>query len=873
MAYAHARARTRPSLIVGASIAAMALASPALAQSDSAPSASGQTAPAAAPADTGSANKEIVVTAQFRQQNLQDTPIAITALTGAALEQRGATSLSEATTSAPSVVMRQDSPAFGDAVTVSIRGLGQGDLDPAYEPGVGIYIDDVYYPRVTGANLDLMDVDRIEVLRGPQGTLTGKNSEGGAIKFYSKLPSGDNEGYVSGTYGSRNRINLRASADFKLTDSLSARISGAFADQDGYVNVYDYGCLYPSSGVPASGGGTKCLKYKEGDVGYKALRGILRYNPDDRADIVISGDYTKSSHHNGAQVLLYANNPNPNVATVNGLPFDSRFICGKFCNYDTTGQPAALFNAGFAMIPLQATSGSELDTFNSWGGSVNAKFKLSDAIQLTSITAYRQFENVFSSDDLTPANTGFGNDDLTDKSFSQELRVGAKLGNIANVTVGGYYSDEKAVYYTLQDLRYAPIPLQFIGNDPIRTKSRAVYGNLELTPADSLTIDGGLRYTHDSKTYTFHRYALDGVTPNAFLGALDGVSANFSGNRVDWRLAANYRFSPEVSAYASAATGYKAGGVGPRPFNPAQAVPFGPEKVTNYEVGLKTDLFDRKLRLNVDAFYLDFKDAQLTLLSCPSFGGPGPCALPQNAGNAHSKGVEAELSAFPVAGLEINGSVSYQDWKWTCVNPQVVGVVGTGCSSDPSVIGLIEQTPPGMMKWKWDVGAQYEIGLGSAGSLTPRLDASYQGRMTGNVLTPAVGSPGALYGQLAAYTLANARITWANADKDLTVALEVTNLFDKYYYYAKFDLTGAGAGAINGDPGRPREWAVTVKKTFGGYAASPPPPAPPAPVAPAMQTCPDGSQVLATQACAVPPPPAPQPVPPPPAAAPVGERG
>src|SRR6185437_10122394 len=204
---------------------------------------------------------------------------------------------------------------------------------------------------------------------------------------------------------------------------------------------------------------------------------------------------------NGAQVLLYANNPNPNVATVNGLPFDSRFICGKFCNYDTTGQPAA------------------------------------------------------------PVNAGFGNDDLTDKSFSQELRVGAKLGNIANVTVGGYYSDEKAVYYTLQDLRYAPIPLQFIGNDPIRTKSRAVYGNLELTPADSLTIDGGLRYTHDSKTYTFHRYALDGVTPNAFLGALDGVSANFSGNRVDWRLAANYRFSPEVSAYASAATGYKAGGV------------------------------------------------------------------------------------------------------------------------------------------------------------------------------------------------------------------------------------------------------------------------------------------------------------------------
>lgn len=119
-----------------------------------------------------------------------------------------------------------------------------------------------------------------------------------------------------------------------------------------------------------------------------------------------------------------------------------------------------------------------------------------------------------------------------------------------------------------------------------------------------------------------------------------------------------------------------------------------------------------------------------------------------------------------------------------------------------------------MMKWKWSAGAQYEIDLGSAGSLTPRIDVSYQGRMTFGVTAPTPGSPSALYGQIAPYTLANARLTWANRDRDLTVALEVSNLFDKYYYYAKFDITGAGAGAISADPGRPREWAVTVKKTF-----------------------------------------------------------
>jgi len=789
---------------------------------------------------------EIVVTAQFRAQRLQDTPISITALTGASLEQRSATSLADAANSVPSVLLRPQTQGFGSAISASIRGLGQGDFNPALEPGVGIYIDDVYMPRLTGANLDLMDVQRVEVLRGPQGTLTGKNSEGGAIKFFSKLPSGGGGGYVSAGYGSRNRINLRASADFTLTDGLFARVSGTYANQGGYVDVLDYGCTHPSSGVPATGGGSKCLKYKEGDVNYQAIRGIVRFSPNARFDAVVSADYMRESRHSSAQVLLYADNPNPNVATSNGVPLDSRFLCGPRCNYDTNGQTAGAFTGYFytpaggpALIPysvyaslagipgnplgtftapfgpLNATAGSELTELTAWGVSGNVGYELSDTVKVTSVTSYREFENVFSADgDLSPANVGFGNNDVTDEFFSQELRLSAKLSSAINVTVGGYYSDEKAVYYTLQDIRYAPIPLQFIGNDPIRTKSRAAYGNVELTPLPDLTINGGLRYTHDSKSYTFVRLALDGVTPNPFLGALNGVGANFSGDRVDYRVAANYRISPEVMAYTSVATGYKAGGVGPRPFNPAQARGFGPEKVTNYEVGLKTDLFDRKVRLNLDVFYLNFKDAQLTLLSCPQYGGPGPCALPQNAGDAHSKGVEAEITARPLQGLQFEGAFSYQDWKWTCINPQVVGLAAGACSSDASVIGLIEARPPGMMKWKWSAGVQYEADLGASGTLTPRIDVNYQGDMIGNVLRPTAGSPAALFGQLEAFTLANARLTWRNRKEDLDIALEVTNIFDKYYFVSKFDLTGVGAGSISGAPGRPREWAVTVKKVF-----------------------------------------------------------
>src|SRR5580765_7750699 len=201
----------------------------------------------AQPADQ-SVLAEVIVTAQYREEKLQDTPIAITAITSDMIEEQGATKLSDILTSAPSVVFRQQSAAFGESVTAFIRGFGQADFDPAFEPGVGLYIDDVYYPRLTGANFDLMDVERVEVLRGPQGTLEGRNSEGGAIRFVTRKPTGDGDGYAAVTYGSRNRINLRGSTDFKLTDSLFGRISGAFADQGGFVDIIDYDCAHPAAG-------------------------------------------------------------------------------------------------------------------------------------------------------------------------------------------------------------------------------------------------------------------------------------------------------------------------------------------------------------------------------------------------------------------------------------------------------------------------------------------------------------------------------------------------------------------------------------------------------------------------------------------------
>jgi iron complex outermembrane receptor protein len=251
--------------------------------------------------------------------------------------------------------------------------------------------------------------------------------------------------------------------------------------------------------------------------------------------------------------------------------------------------------------------------------------------------------------------------------------------------------------------------------------------------------------------------------------------------------------------YAQFSTGYKGGGVNPRPFNPAQAQPFGPETVGAYEIGIKTDLFDRTVRFNVSAFHNDYSDIQLTLLSCPQFGGPGPCALPANAGNADIDGIEFELAIRPAEGLLIDASLSYVDFDYTFVNP------AAGTPGGPGV--QLNHVPPYLAEWQWAIGIQYEIPLGdNVGSLTPRLDLSHRS----SVFSNAVNAPTNFIG---GYELANGRLTYRSPDEDWDVSLEVTNLFDTYYLQSSFDLSGV-SGFTSAVPARPREWALTVTRRF-----------------------------------------------------------
>lgn len=834
-------------LATGISLLAICTTVPATAQDAASPPEAAQEpaqAPAqeSIPAEDQTGSTDIIVTAQFREQNLQDTPLAITAVNAEMLRARSQTNIAQVANQAPSVTLKPQGAAFGPSMGASIRGVGQFDFNPALEPGVGLYVDDVYFATLTGALFDLLDLDRVEILRGPQGTLAGKNSIGGAVKLYSIRPRGDNSGTVSATYGSRDRLDLRASADFGLTDTLAVRIAGVARKQDGYVQRLDFGCVNPPGSpnnpqsatqtpIPATmPSGSNCVLAREGEVDFQAIRGQLRWQPTDAIDINIIADYTHDDRTTAGSVLLerYVDgvlvSPNFNGATrtvgpgipapvdidpftpnlpgggvnPNNIPLDRRFLCGRYCNY-------ASFTS-LADGPLPFAQGNGRTKFEGWGLSGQVEWDLTDDLQLVSITAYREYETLFSNDDdFSPLAHSLGFGDLTFWSFSQEVRLnGSLLDDALEYTLGAFYMDQRSVYATTQHLRYAGLP-PFQGNDPVNADTKAVFAHVAWRPIDPLTLTAGIRYTDESKDYTYSRLDLagtlnpDGTSPLPILGSLHGVTGVYDGpqsDRFDFRLNAQYEITPDISVYGQWSTGFKGGGINPRPFNAEQVKPFFPETLESYEVGFKSDLLDRRVRLNLAAFYSKYKDIQLGLNNCTGVLGivvGVPCALPFNGGNARVKGVELETTLRPIEGMLIDGAVSYLDFDYTSLVPN------TGI--DLSFVS------PNTPKWKWSLGAQYRFELGSAGSITPRIDASYQS----DIFTNAVNRASNL---IEGFTIANARLTWANADDDLEVSAEVTNLFDKYYLLTLFDLTTAGAGWATAQPGRPREWALSVTKRF-----------------------------------------------------------
>jgi len=751
--------------------------------------------PAAQPpaGDTGDASQppeqelaEVVVTAQFREQKLQDTPIAITAVNAAELEARNQTSLSQVAAQAPNVVLTETGGAFGPGLSANIRGIGQGDYIAALEPGVGIYIDDVYYPSLTGANFDLIDLDRVEIQRGPQGVLGGRNSEGGSIKLFSQKPTGDNTASIRATYGSRDLLDLRAVGDFPLIDGkLFARLSGTSHNQDGYVTLRDYGCDFPASGIPIKTEHADCVMGHEGGKDYSAGRLALRWLAADNVEVNFTSDLMVDNSQVAANVLIDA--VPVTTATTGDIPFGPQYIpSDRFVSYATFSDQ----RPDGTILYFPPVTHTKV-----WGTNLSVDWTVNDSAALRSITAYREFDSRWVEDnDTSPAYLGLGAEHQSNHSFSQELRLNGKAGTAFDYTLGAYYFDQTTVGRTHQILNYVPTPFlfEFLGNDPTDASSYAAFVNGAWHVTDAFDVNAGVRYTHEKKDYTYSRLNPDG-TPNAVLGAFTGTVGPYAGSNVDYRFNLDYRWNEMLMTYASVSTGFKGGGTNPRPFNGEQIQSFNPEKLTAFEVGAKTDFLDRRLRVNVSTFLNKYQDIQVALLSCPTPDPADsvPCALPANVGNADIKGVEAEVEARPFGGLALDASISKLKFRYTSFSADVGIVPGSEA--------------PGTIDDKFSVGAQWEFPLSTGSTVTPRFDFSYQGGYTTNAQTG---------GRVDGHHLGNARLTWKSADSSWQVSAIGSNIFNKYYYTSVFDLTSLGGGSNYGLVAPPREYSVQLEKKF-----------------------------------------------------------
>jgi iron complex outermembrane receptor protein len=770
--------------------------------------------------------QEVVVTAQFREERLQDTPIAITAVTEQMLRERSQTSIWEITNQAPNVQLRPSPAAFGPGLNAFIRGIGQDDFNFAFEPGVGLYVDDVYYSTLHGSVLDMLDLERVEVLRGPQGTLAGRNSLGGSIRLITRKPTGDGPGYLEVGIGRFNKVDVRGAAEFTLVpDKIFARVAGVSRHKDGYQERVDFACVngYPTSanypdGLPTnvSSSPTNCILGTAGGQSYTGGRLSVRIVPNDSWEILLSADVTDDNSEVQANTLRAAR-ANANIPDY-GPQFvpDNPFV--TYASYCDNGLAVAFPGGPGVANPFGSFCIPPVNSIEQRGFSANMNFQLSETLSLTSISAYREYEAQFAEDvDGSPLPAETVMNQTFHHGFQQELRLNGSLGGgLLDYTFGLFYFEQTNRNSNRVDIPYVAGRLfDFTGNDPVASDTQAAFLHTVWRVTDAASLTAGVRYTEEEKDYLFNRLNPDG-TFNPAVGALTGTLANFQGDNFDYRVSFDYRFGEPLLAYGTYSTGFKGGGVNPRPFFITQAVPFDKETLKTAEFGLKSDLLDRRLRLNAAVFYSWYDDMQLVPLSCPDLtpGGVGPCAAPRNLADSEIYGAELEATFRPSPGWTIDAQLSYIEFEYTRVglnvssgidltDPAVRNPITGALAVDPNA-DAPEVTP----NLKGSLGIQYEFPIGNFGSLVPRFDYYYQDDAEG--LAGTTASPTAV---VESYNTVNARLTWKSADQRWETSLLVTNLTDERYFYNTFDLLGL-AGFASAQPAPPREWGLTFRRTF-----------------------------------------------------------
>jgi iron complex outermembrane receptor protein len=767
-------------LNAGVAIAALS-ATPALAQSTEAP----QSDTAIADAATGN---DIIVVARKREERLLDVPIAITAISADTIAKAQAVDLSGVQGTIPNVNIVQGRGSASNA-NIFIRGVGQPDALQTFDPAVGIYVDGVYFSRIQGALMNLYDVDHIEVLRGPQGTLYGKNTIGGAVNIVSRKPdTAVAKAMGSITYGDYNQVLANGYISAPLvTDKLALSLAGVYDRRDGTVTD------------PLTG-----LKYNDRNT--LSGRAILRATPTDRIELTLEGDYTRQRT---APTLGYATADLTNVDLVTG----ATTIVQKAYPYGPYH-----YQASTSLAPGQ---GQRLDH---WGVSFTANVELSDALSLTSITAYRKLRPDYYIDfDATQLEVADAFVGVNQHQFSQEVQLKYSSDRLKGV-FGLYYLNERvASHQESYDDNYLRVLgaqtnfTRFI-DDNQKTTSYAAFGQLTYDVTDQLSLTGGLRYSKDRKEY--YR-----TTQTLLLGALsapfvfpNSLPAPYNTlDHVDfdaWTPSATLSFKPtrDTLLYASASRGYKSGGFNGRVNGLGDVtqvingvttiVPFfKPETVWTYEGGAKGSFLNGRVQLSGDVFYSNYKDFQARIGGGTTgvAGGSFPVV---NAGKLRMWGIEAEMNVRPTREWTIRTSFGYLNAKYlefddarrapaySC-NP-----TGTKITCQPAF------APP----ITYSLASDYAIPLGSAGTLTLGGDLRFVDKHFLSVDNrPNLMEDGyMLVNAFAQYTLPGDKYYLRAGVKNLTKSIYITDA-------QEFSSVGNIQTAYYGDP---RTWTITAGFKF-----------------------------------------------------------
>ncbi|HEX5419247.1 MAG TPA: TonB-dependent receptor, partial [Gammaproteobacteria bacterium] len=543
--------------------------------------------------------EEIVVTARFRAENLEQTPLAVSAFTGQDLEVRGLNNVDQIGAVVPNAYIRPG----GVSPTIGIRGVIDGDFIYATEPAVGVYIDDVYFGTLAGSAFDLADVDRIEVLRGPQGTLFGKNSLGGAIRIITKKPTGDNSGYVEASYGDYNALNLRGAIDIPLIkDKLSMRAVGVSKKRDGYIDRLDFTCQMKAEGTPELAGigdgiggvtlvGTSTFKgnpaYPAGTPIYAPVmvtpgspeddafaypeyqpgadrdgctigteRGIdkqgarvsFRYNPQQRLDVLLTTDYMNNSSEAFGEVMKEPR----------AFPLDPLMIAGQILPTMHIPDVGARFDRpehSYQVFetfddPINNRLWPNVNGNDTWGIANTVEYDIGPNLHMKWVGSYRQYHAVFTTGDALPIDMTTTYNILHHTQRTAEVQFsGNAIKDKLAWTAGAFYylaDSDLGGHVHLEPFNYLGIIPEFDQNDSFDSTNKSAFLHGVFNVNNQLSVTAGLRYTRESKSYTFDH--------TGFLTIAEPVVS--AASRYDWTVGANYNFPSAGMVYGTVATGF-----------------------------------------------------------------------------------------------------------------------------------------------------------------------------------------------------------------------------------------------------------------------------------------------------------------------------